>query len=402
MHGLKRSPWLFSLGVLLAVLALYRGYARADVTSDRPGSVVVFPKVISDGVRNTFIQITNTGNMPVNAHCFYINTNADVPGVCSITSSSGCTVDAQCPSGETCVHCGETDFDIFLTSQQPTIWPVSTGRQVSQTDDLKGFDPGLIPPRGSDFLGELKCIATTAPSATAPGQPIMQNVLKGEALLTGPTAEVSEYNALTIQASGSATGNDLALGTTYNACPADLVIDHRADGATDTFNGLPVTSELTLVPCSEDLEDQLPTRGIVNVVVVNEFEQPLSVDGLNFDCMLNQSLSSISSVFSRGSVGSDFAKTRITPSTSSICYSGTNRNQICSTDADCPGFVTSASGTDLGCRPVTGLLGVIEEFESPGVAGDELAGAIPRIGSAAVSAHMEGSRPGDVVVLPQQ
>jgi hypothetical protein len=391
MRGLKRSPWLFSLGVLLAVLALYRGFARADVTSDRPGSIVVYPKVISDGVRDTLIQITNTGNMPVNAHCFYINTNADVPGVCSLTFSTPCTVDAQCPDGETCVHCGETDFDIFLTSQQPTFWGVSAGRRVNLTDNVRGFDPGPIPGRGTDFVGELKCIATTAPSATTPGQPIMQNVLKGEATIipVGGGADVSEYNAFTIQATGGATGNDLALGTTYNACPASLVVDHRADGAVDTFTGLPVTSELTLVPCTEDLENQLPTRAILNLVVVNEFEQPLSAS-LNFNCMLNQPLSSISSNFSRGVLGSDFAKTRITPSTSSICYSGTNRNRICSTDADCPGFVTTTSGTKLGCRPVTGLLGVIEEFQS----------AKAGTGSAAVTAHLEGNRPGDVIILP--
>ena len=403
MRGLKRSPWLFGLGVLLAVAVLYRGYARADVTSDRPGSILIFPKVVSNGTRDTIIQITNTGNMPVNAHCFYINTNADVPGICSLTFNTACTVDAQCPSGETCVHCWETGFDIFLTSQQPTFWGVSAGRRVDPTDNVRGFDPGPIPGQGTDFEGELKCIVTTAPSGTqssTPGQPIMQNVLKGEATIipVGAGADVSEYNGFTIQATGDSSGNDHLLGTAYNSCPASLVVDHRADGAVDTFTGLPVTSVLTLVPCTEDLENQLPTRAILNVVVVNEFEQALSVDGLNFNCLLSKPLSSISSVFSRGSVGSDFAKTRITPSSSSICYSGTKRSQICSTDADCPGFVTTTSGTKLGCRRVTGLLGVIEEFES--AAGDGLVGAISGTGSAAVTAHLEGSRPGDVIILP--
>ena len=49
----KRNPWLSGLGVLLAVLAGYVGQVRADVTSDTPGSIVIFPKVIADGTRDT-------------------------------------------------------------------------------------------------------------------------------------------------------------------------------------------------------------------------------------------------------------------------------------------------------------------------------------------------------------
>ena len=38
----KRNPWLSGLGVLLAVLVAFAGLARADVTSDTPGSIVIF------------------------------------------------------------------------------------------------------------------------------------------------------------------------------------------------------------------------------------------------------------------------------------------------------------------------------------------------------------------------
>ena len=68
----KRIPWLFSLGVVLAAMALWGTRAGADVVSDRPGSVVIWPKVIADGTRDTIIKLTNTSNLQVYAHCEYV------------------------------------------------------------------------------------------------------------------------------------------------------------------------------------------------------------------------------------------------------------------------------------------------------------------------------------------
>jgi hypothetical protein len=128
MHVLKRNPWLFGLGALLAVLVVHGRVARADVTTDRPGSVVIFPKVISDGTRDTLIQLTNTGNMPMeDVHCTYVNAS----GACSV-SGAPCNLLRDCPATQTCDHqCLEHDFDTGpLTPQQPTIWRVSTGRNA--------------------------------------------------------------------------------------------------------------------------------------------------------------------------------------------------------------------------------------------------------------------------------
>ena len=122
MRGLKRSPWLSGLGVLLAILVVYGGHARADVTTDRSGSIVLFPKVIADGTLDTIIELTNTGTSTAFAHCFYINAS----GACSVTTSTACSLDSECPDSETCVRqCNEIDFDLFLTAQQPTMWRVS-------------------------------------------------------------------------------------------------------------------------------------------------------------------------------------------------------------------------------------------------------------------------------------
>ena len=125
MRGLKRNPWLSGLGVLLAILVVSGGHARADVSTDQSGSIVIFPKVIADGSRDTLIQITNTSNMSAEAHCFYVNAS----GRCSVSTGTSCKVDTDCPGTEQCIRqCTETNFDIFLTAQQPTVWRASTGR----------------------------------------------------------------------------------------------------------------------------------------------------------------------------------------------------------------------------------------------------------------------------------
>jgi len=458
MRGLKRNPWLSGLGVLLAILVVSGGHARADVNSDQSGSIVVFPKVIADGTRDTIIQITNTSNMPAQAHCFYVNNpsgtcsvttsqfcrvDTDCPGVetcgiphpafsgfCSVTSTRGCSVDADCAdpacptcfAGETCqASCSEIDFDIFLTAQQPTMWRVSTGRLVSLTPACKmgqpcactidpvsggekcpGFDPGTgaqnsfaVKPAGTNFLGELKCIQTTDNFQT----PLAQNSLKGEAIIeTIASGQISEYNAFSIQGLPDLDmDDDLDLNNTeYNRCPNSLLLNHYADGATDVFSGTTVTvnTELTLVPCTELFDPQLPTPSRVHFTITDEFESSLSAD-VNFDCTLNARLSAISSQLSAsgGLLASQFAKTRITPPSDTICLTGDRRARTCTVDGDCPNAITTAGGTLLACRPRSGVLGIAEEFHT--------ADGRPA-GTAAVNLHMENQRPGvgDIIVVP--
>ena len=43
------------------------------MTTEKSASILVFPKVIANGTRDTVIQITNTSNSMVHAHCFYVN-----------------------------------------------------------------------------------------------------------------------------------------------------------------------------------------------------------------------------------------------------------------------------------------------------------------------------------------
>ena len=113
MRMTKRNRGLWALSaaaVGVPSLAQMASAGPTDVSTERLGSIIVFPKVVWDGVRDTIIQITNTSNNQAFAHCFYINAGA--PGLWN-----------------------ETDFDIFLTKQQPTHWvvPVSTARNVSSS-----------------------------------------------------------------------------------------------------------------------------------------------------------------------------------------------------------------------------------------------------------------------------
>ena len=482
MRGLKRNPWLFGLGVLLAVLVVYGGHARADVTTDQSGSIIIFPRVVADGVRDTIIQIANTDNMQTNAHCVYINS----VGTCSITTALTCDVDGDCPSDgpspEVCVHqCAETNFDIFLTGQQPTFWQVGTGRP--NFDFSPGFSPGLVQPVPPPFVGELKCIQTDVS-----GAPIARNSLKGEAILFGlgqGFGVLSEYNAVGIRANGGAggvlqlTGESVCVGGTndanpcstavdcpggtctsvttgYNACPAALYMNHSAEGATDSLTGTVSHTDLTLVPCTELLEQQVPTHADASFRITDDMERSVSCT-IPFDCALNIPLGKTQIPygcnFAAAALGSDTLKTRIRPADGSICYTGDARCHICAagdndllclgqplgtvvgncncgSDADCPNFVfatnsgtcmpsavipapacttsqdcpdpvgqTCTGAVSLGCRPWPGLLGVAEEFQAPNIPG--LPPQVSRLlsGTAAVNLHMEGSRPGDVIVV---
>src|SRR5512143_1570870 len=75
----NRGLWTLSATVLgMCVTASVASAAPQDMTTEQSGSVVVYPKVIWDGSRDTIIQIANTGNMPVSAHCFYVDSG--IPG----------------------------------------------------------------------------------------------------------------------------------------------------------------------------------------------------------------------------------------------------------------------------------------------------------------------------------
>jgi len=386
-----------SLLLLIATLP-----ARADVTTDRGSSILIFPKLLFDsqGILpngrpvDTIIQISNKSNQLVFAHCFYINTvPADPTRPASATNPSQWT---------------EVDFGLLvLTKQQPTYWQISSGRRI-EPDPLcsrtvrdcnnAGFDPGAVPPVNSDpFVGELRCIETDST-----GAPLNGNHLKGEAtIVTKDDNDASKYNAIGVIGLNTDTGpnngdNTLCLGggtseqcptgAEYNACPQTLILTHYAEcnddpsrscAATDPVieeigsGPSQVVTELTLVPCSEDYEQQAPQSVTVQFAITNEFEQSFSTS-TTVTCWGNFRLNTIGPVgriFEISTLGSRFAQTRI-----------------------------FAPGTDASGGARGGLVGVVEEFHRA-----PRTSPTPSVGRAAFNLFVEGQRPNaDLIVMPEQ
>jgi hypothetical protein len=383
MSMTKRNRGLWVLGATALGVCMLAGVASAnqtDVTTEQGGSIIIFPKVIWDGTRDTIIQIANIGNPVAQARCFYIDAGPLNPNF---------------PPGPTNPpQWNETDFNIFLTKQQPTQWVASKGRRVS-IDSFKtagyGLDPGLIPPVRKGFTGELKCVQVDDSDV-----PVRSNQLKGEATLRRADGDVSEYNAVALRGNPGAGNNDnpnqLNLdwtqnnpGGQYSACPDTLIFNHVAydapdlvvqqlgtctpacfggtnDGTTCTDNSnctgggkclqCPVTTNLTLVPCSEDIEDQLPASSTVSFTIWDEFERRFS-SSVTVNCWFSADLNQIHpNAFSYSTLGTFSAHTRITPN---------------------PG--------------APGVLGVAEETRS-----DNAAGPTTMSASAAFNLHGEGNR----------
>jgi len=390
MRKVKWNAFLSGLCGFALALGVVAAGARADVTTESGASILVFPKILANGTFDTVIQITNTSNSILHAHCFYVDASLR-----STLSSLPCSI----PSATCLPTWQETDFLIWLTKQQPTHWLLSRGRNIDPTDsfesDGSGFDPGRVPPV-RDFIGELKCI-----EVAESGEPIMGNHLKGEATIEvintaldrlpdepgTVRGDVSKYNAIGILANPDAEpSNPLLLNDEiYNACPAKLIVNHYATGAPDPvadglgteLSGSSVATELTLVPCSEDFENQRPKSVTAQFLIYNEFEQRFSAS-TTVTCFLSVELTDIDSpgaatrsAFSVNFLGTDVAHTEITP-------------------------VINVDGT------TGGLLGVVERIVSVTVGSRTVAAR------AAYNLHTEGSlvnvvpesTPPDEIVLP--
>jgi hypothetical protein len=351
-----------------ALVGLVVGGAQAQVTTERSSSILVFPKVIADGTRDTVIQITNTSNSMVHAHCFYVNgalTFPDLP-----------------PGPINPPLWTEIDFDIWLTKQQPTHWVVSQGRLVNAADppcsnqplmampkgltasspwrggyygcNDAGIDPGRVPPVVEYFTGELKCIEVD-PS----GAPLSGNHLKGEATTTtfnvcdpgnplDPTdgrctlqpfvectsnsqcttdlTDVAKYNALGVIGNENNDGDNVLClggepneacpnGAEYDACPQFWIANHFSQDAPNptTEDGL-VESGWTIVPCTQNFETQAPETVTIFIETWNEFEQAFS-SFATVTCWDELALEEINPVtFSYAALGTSFAQSRLRPS----------------------------------------------------------------------------------------
>lgn len=359
MRQVRWAGWTVAIAT---ALVLSGGQAvRADVKSDSPAAIVVYPDVevdVDNGL-DTVIRLTNTNvSKPTLAWCFYVDANSH----CSGGSNDGenCTNEPDLCTGGTCVPGWlETDFRINLTPNQPIQWLASTGladsdlplasgvcrlnprRSCGVDSDCTLFIPGdscslsnagtRIPPVPEDpFLGELRCI-----EIDSNGVPLARNDLKGEALLetaTRSNLDVASYNAVGIQATGNgpADPNILTIGPgsdgEYNGCPNYLILNHFFDEAIDPVPNSEtneVTTDLVLVPCSADYLRQIPGTAVVQYLVFNEFEQRLSASK-TVTCFQKIQLCNIdtpqcsNSIFNVGVFGTLTGQTRMLPQGSGL------------------------------------------------------------------------------------
>jgi hypothetical protein len=365
MRVLKRNPWLAGLGALLVCLVASPPKAQADATINHGSSIVIFPKVIADGTRDTLIQIGNISNGTVFAHCFYVDASPANPFE---------------PAGPTNPRLWvETNFDIALTRQQPTIWRVSTGRiqniqaALGSCNDVTvvnvarqecpGFQPGNDPNTGTFFEGELKCI-----QVDASGAPVSGNALKGEAIIedleVASNGNISAYNAIGI--TGLQVQSDPALNLDnieYNACPESVTIHHLAENAPDPVLGeeFRASTEVTVIPCTENFLTQETTNVTLQFLSYDEFESPTSTT-TQLDCWLNDTFETIDGAFSNFSYASGSTVRRTTVRGSAASNSG--------------------------------ILAVAETFRV------SENGAGVRMGASAANTTVTGSRTLDVITLP--
>jgi hypothetical protein len=316
MRQVRWAGWTMAIVTALCISGVT---ARADIASDKPAAILIYPKIavdVSSGV-DTVVRMSNTNQTtPILMHCFYLDANAH----CSGGTNDGdiCNDNPQHCDGGLCLDgWQEVDFRIRLTGGQPLQWKASDGllegrfcaekkgdkRVACKTNDDCDFgtdnycmsgipitsgscqrNPGIkcgsdadcnpspggtctqsnsgtrIPGVPEDpFRGELKCIAINED-----GIPLPSNVLKGEALLEkseDTNLDVASYNAIGIQATGKVSGdaNVLTLG---------------GDAATAEYNGCP--NFLILNHFFEEAQDPVP--GSTGDIETNVVYVPCSED----------------------------------------------------------------------------------------------------------------------------
>jgi hypothetical protein len=300
----------FGRGIAVGLLALMAGWCTAgaaDVSVDEGGAILMYPKVLNAGGRDTLIQMTNSGNTLLHVHCYYTDARLQNPSLPASPQNR--------PIWQS------VNFFLWLTRQQPTAWTVSRGRSLNPSDGSLGIDPGSVPAVSSGFTGELTCV-----EVDSSGNPIGANRLHGEATLMNGTGDASKYAAVAIQAGPLAGGGGTTLeldNEHYGSCPNTLILNHFAQGANSPVVGPPddfgtcgsgcgITTELTLVPCGRNYENRFPGQSQVSLSIINEFEERFSAS-TPVECWLNARLDSISGALAAAVLGTLTAQTRLTP-----------------------------------------------------------------------------------------
>jgi hypothetical protein len=278
------------------------------------------------------------------AHCFYVNANSH----CANTGDV-CITASDCPSNGGFAPCVagwiEINFDVILTPNQPLAWSALRGLSGGASGSAgiangnvpcpgrlgskcSGNEGTRVPPVSESrfFIGELKCVQvdpiTRFPDACAAVD--CENDLAGSATVFEVVSDIADgksYNAVGIRTAGDNDGDRvLDIGgpdAEYEPCHEVLILNHFFDNAVDPISGTWRSStELTLVPCTQDFLTQAIDAVTAQFLVYNEFEQRFSTSR-QVRCLLDSRLSLLDtsqpdrSVFNISVAGTIAGQTRI-------------------------------------------------------------------------------------------
>jgi len=284
-------------GLFLAIVLLL-GIGTAGVAMAQPnavgntsqqGSVLIFPKIDVSYNKDTLVSLSNGNDVPVNIECYWVDST-------------------QYPN----------DFMFTLTPNQPIVFSAANGLVCDQPA------PVTIPPfpTQNSYTGELKCWATDA----AGDNQISFNYLTGSAkVIDYMYYNAYEYNAWSFTALTAATGSPVGAtpgliqldGVNYEACPAYFQGNFLASGSD---YGFIKDTELTLVPCVEDLrEERTPTYTKALFNIWNENEVQLSGAVQCVKCFFEGYLSMISNDFTYKFLETSAARFRTTGIVNQVC-----------------------------------------------------------------------------------
>ena len=252
-------------GAFCAVLA-GQVLAAGPPAQKLPSALLVYPLIEADEVGgDTRIELVNLTGASQQVQCFYVY-------------------------GDTC---NEIGFFVTLTPYQPLSWFATQG--------LNDISTGSSAPPFVG-LGELKCAVTPPETAT---ELSAHNTIQGRATVFQADGRTVSYGAVGFQrlSPGPYTGEIQLNGSTYAQCPDKLHFDVRADQPTGTP---PTASEVILLTCSEDLVLQKPKTITVQLLVVNEFEQTVSLAS-KVTCFDRRRLAEFGGPLERTTLGSETA-----------------------------------------------------------------------------------------------
>lgn len=231
-------------------------------------ALVVFPYLVSTvglpagqrGNQDTRVELVNMSTRDQTLQCFYVRL----------------------------ADCVEVGFYVTLTAEQPLAWYSSQGT----SNPLTGTS---VPPL--DGVGELKCAVVPRPEDTSIAA---HNVVQGRATVFDTvTGETTAYGAIGIQrVSPGGFGGVIDLGGDYESCPDRLHFQVMAYGS--------AMSDLVLITCDEDLLMQTPTTTVVQMAIVNEYEQVFSAS-TSFTCQTVRAFNRATTVLSSWVLGTPTA-----------------------------------------------------------------------------------------------